>query len=68
MSGNIFNSKGIHVGVDARRAQGRSQRLLLLLNRKTGALISAQPFVMVNWAKEIDLKTGRPVELAVRFH
>jgi PQQ-dependent dehydrogenase (methanol/ethanol family) len=33
-----------------------------VLNRQTGALISAQPFVMVNWAKEIDLKTGRPVE------
>jgi len=34
-----------------------------VLNRQTGALISAQPFVMVNWAKEIDLKTGRPVEV-----
>jgi PQQ-dependent dehydrogenase (methanol/ethanol family) len=34
-----------------------------VLNRQTGALISAQPFVVVNWAKEIDLKTGRPVEV-----
>src|SRR5215831_10155111 len=34
-----------------------------VLNRQTGALISAQPFVLVNWAKEINLETGRPVEI-----
>jgi hypothetical protein len=34
-----------------------------VLNRQTGALISAQPFVLVNWAKEIDLKSGLPVEV-----
>src|SRR6187431_930147 len=33
-----------------------------VLDRTNGKLISAQPFVPVNWAKEIDLKTGRPVE------
>jgi PQQ-dependent dehydrogenase (methanol/ethanol family) len=34
-----------------------------VLNRQNGQLISAQPFVFVNWAKSIDLETGRPVEV-----
>lgn len=33
-----------------------------VLNRATGKLISAEPFVHVNWAKSIDKTTGRPVE------
>ncbi len=33
-----------------------------VLDRKTGELLQAEPFVFVNWAKSIDLKTGRPVE------
>ena len=35
-----------------------------VLDRKTGELISANNFVPVNWAKGIDLKTGRPIEIA----
>ena len=35
-----------------------------MLNRATGELISADPFVTVNWATHIDLETGRPVEAA----
>ena len=31
------------------------------LDRATGELLSAPPYVQVNWAKSIDLKTGRPV-------
>ncbi len=31
-------------------------------NRDTGKLISAEPYVPVNWAKSIDLATARPVE------
>jgi alcohol dehydrogenase (cytochrome c)/quinohemoprotein ethanol dehydrogenase len=39
-----------------------------VIDRTDGKLISAKPFVPVNWAKEIDLKTGRPVEdPAARF-
>ena len=39
-----------------------------VIDRTNGQLISAKPFVPVNWAKEIDLKTGRPVEdPAARF-
>jgi len=33
-----------------------------VLDRGTGELISAEPFVPVNWASHIDLKSGRPVE------
>src|SRR5262249_35076811 len=33
-----------------------------VLDRRTGELISAQPFVPVTWAKSIDLKSGRPIE------
>ena len=31
-----------------------------VLDRKTGELLSADPWVTVNWASGIDLKTGRP--------
>ncbi|MGB9336194.1 MAG: PQQ-dependent dehydrogenase, methanol/ethanol family [Candidatus Acidiferrales bacterium] len=33
-----------------------------VLDRGTGALISAKPFTLVNWASGIDLKSGRPIE------
>jgi quinohemoprotein ethanol dehydrogenase len=33
-----------------------------VLDRTNGQLISAQPFVQVNWATSVDLKTGRPIE------
>lgn len=33
-----------------------------ILDRATGELLSAKPFVTINWAKEVDMKTGRPVE------
>ena len=32
-----------------------------VLDRETGKLLSAKNFVPVNWAKGIDLKTGRPI-------
>ena len=32
-----------------------------VLDRATGELISADPYTVTNWAKKIDLKTGRPV-------
>ena len=34
---------------------------LYVLDRTNGKLLSARPYVRVNWASEIDLKTGRPV-------
>jgi PQQ-dependent dehydrogenase (methanol/ethanol family) len=33
-----------------------------VLDRATGKLVSAEPFVHVNWAKGIDKATGRPIE------
>jgi alcohol dehydrogenase (cytochrome c) len=33
-----------------------------MLDRTTGELLAADPFVTVNWAKGVDLKTGRPIE------
>jgi quinohemoprotein ethanol dehydrogenase len=33
-----------------------------VLDRATGELLSADPFVNVTWAKRVDLATGRPVE------
>ncbi|RYG96636.1 MAG: PQQ-dependent dehydrogenase, methanol/ethanol family, partial [Alphaproteobacteria bacterium] len=33
-----------------------------VIDRETGKLISAEPYVKVNWASRIDLATGRPVE------
>ncbi|MGA9472024.1 MAG: PQQ-dependent dehydrogenase, methanol/ethanol family [Terriglobales bacterium] len=35
-----------------------------VLDRETGALISAKPFTFVNWATGIDMKTGLPIESA----
>jgi alcohol dehydrogenase (cytochrome c)/quinohemoprotein ethanol dehydrogenase len=33
-----------------------------VLDRATGALISAEPFIQVNWAERVDPTSGRPVE------
>ena len=33
-----------------------------VLNRENGKLVSAEPFVNVNWAKAVDKTTGRPIE------
>ncbi len=33
-----------------------------VIDRKTGSLISAEPFVKVTWASGYDLETGRPIE------
>ena len=44
--------------------QANRDGFFYVLNRQTGALISAEAFVLVNWAKGVDLETGRPVEVA----
>jgi quinohemoprotein ethanol dehydrogenase len=33
-----------------------------VIDRTNGGFISAEPYVYTNWAKEIDKKTGRPIE------
>jgi quinohemoprotein ethanol dehydrogenase len=51
--------------------QGQERKVLMqapkngfffVLDRQTGELLSAEPFVPVNWASHYDLKTGKPVE------
>jgi quinohemoprotein ethanol dehydrogenase len=41
--------------------QANKNGFFYVLDRVTGELISAEPYATVNWAKEIDKKTGRPV-------
>jgi alcohol dehydrogenase (cytochrome c) len=38
---------------------------LYTLDRATGQLLAANPYVKVNWAERIDLATGRPVETEI---
>ncbi len=54
--------------------EGKQRKLILhapkngffyVLDRETGELLSAKPFVSVTWASHVDMKTGRPVELPV---
>ena len=42
--------------------QANKNGFFYVLDRKTGLLISAVPFVPITWAKGIDTKTGRPIE------
>ena len=50
------------------KAQGLSLQapkngFLYVIDRVTGKLISAEPYVPTTWASRIDLATGRPVEV-----
>jgi quinohemoprotein ethanol dehydrogenase len=57
--------------------EGRRRKVLMqapkngffyVLDRATGELISAEPFVEVTWARGVDKKTGRPIEVpAARY-
>jgi quinohemoprotein ethanol dehydrogenase len=42
--------------------QAPKNAFFYVIDRLTGELLSAKPYANLNWAKEIDLKTGRPVE------
>ena len=35
-----------------------------IINRANGKLLSAKPFAKVTWASEVDMKSGRPIEVA----
>ena len=43
--------------------QANRNGFFYVLNRKTGKLVSASPYVYVNWASGIDMETGRPIEV-----
>ncbi len=42
--------------------QANKNGFFYVLDRKSGALISAKAMVPMNWASGIDIKTGRPIE------
>lgn len=42
-------------------AQANRNGFFYVLDRTNGELLAANPYVKVNWAERIDLKTGRPV-------
>jgi PQQ-dependent dehydrogenase (methanol/ethanol family) len=54
--------------IDGRRRQVLMQApkngFFYVLDRATGELLSAEPYVPVTWASHVDLATGRPVETA----
>jgi alcohol dehydrogenase (cytochrome c) len=53
------------------KVNGKSRKVLMqanrngffyVLDRTNGELLAANPYVKVNWADRVDMKTGRPVE------
>jgi quinohemoprotein ethanol dehydrogenase len=53
------------LSIDGRQRQVLMQApkngFFYVLDRRTGELLSARPFSYVNWAREIDPKSGRPI-------
>lgn len=70
---DVWDYDGVNEGVLADlRIGGKSVPTLMkadrngffyVMNRMDGKLISAQPFVNVNWATGIDMASGRPIEV-----
>lgn len=66
-----------HIVLADLQIEGRARKVLMqapkngffyVIDRTNGELISAEPFVEVTWAKGVDKKTGRPVEVpGVRY-
>ena len=48
--------------------QANKDGFFYVLDRTNGKIISAEPYVQVNWASEIDLKTGRPMTRPEAFY
>lgn len=59
----------VDLTIDGRKrkvlAQANRNGFFYVLDRATGKLLAANPYVRVNWADRIDLNTGRPVESEV---
>ena len=64
-----YDATSSHVLVD-QTIEGKVRKVLVTFNkngfqytldRATGEVLSATPYVHVNWAKGVDLKTGRPM-------
>jgi len=41
--------------------QANKNGFFYVIDRKSGELLSAEPYATVNWASRVDMKTGRPV-------
>jgi alcohol dehydrogenase (cytochrome c) len=69
---DVWDFDGVNEGVLADLNVGGQQTPSLMkadrngffyvINRETGKLISAEPFVPTNWAKGVDMQTGMPIE------
>ena len=57
----------IPIGGQVRKVllQAPKNGFFYVLDRATGALISAQPYTYINWATGVDMKTGRPIETPI---
>ncbi len=42
--------------------------LFYVIDRENGAVISAKPYTLINWATGVDLKTGRPIETDIAHY
>jgi PQQ-dependent dehydrogenase (methanol/ethanol family) len=53
------------IGGESRKVlmQANKNGFYYVLDRLTGKLISAKQFVNITWATDVDMKTGRPVEI-----
>jgi PQQ-dependent dehydrogenase (methanol/ethanol family) len=70
---DVWDYDGVNEGVLANLTIGGQKTPTLLkadrngffyvLNRHNGRLLSAEPFVTVNWATRVDRETGRPLEV-----
>jgi alcohol dehydrogenase (cytochrome c) len=70
--GDVWDYDGVneHILADLKGADGSTipaalkadrDGFLFVLNRETGTLVSADPYVPVNWAKSYDVAAGKPV-------
>ena len=66
-----FHTENMHILLADMAIDGQKRRVAItapkngffyVIDRVNGKLISAEPFVKVNWASRIDVQTGRPVE------
>ena len=55
----------LNIGGNVRKVlmQAPKNGFFYVLDRETGKVISAEPYVPLNWASHVDLETGRPVEM-----
>ena len=69
---DVWDFDGVNEGVLADLSMGGQKTPVVMkadrngffyvINRQSGKLLSAEPFVPVNWAKGVDMQTGMPIE------